>query len=97
MCWPIVPSKESTVAAKLKAAGAIILGKTNLSQWSGMRGTNYGWSSRGGQCTAAYYPNQDPRGSSSGSGVAASVGLALAAIGTETNGSNVSEKWGYGK
>ena len=81
--------RDSTVAAKLRQAGAIILGKTNLSQWANYRSSNTsnGWSAIGGQTQGAYYPDQDPSGSSSGSGVASSLGLALAALGTETDGS----------
>ncbi|ORX92929.1 amidase signature domain-containing protein [Clohesyomyces aquaticus] len=83
---------DATVAAKLRKAGAIILGKTNLSQWANFRSSNSsnGWSAYGGQTYAAYYPGQDPSGSSSGSGVASSLGLALACLGTETDGSIVS-------
>ncbi|KAB5550001.1 amidase [Coniochaeta sp. 2T2.1] len=83
---------DATVAAKLRKAGAIILGKTNLSQWANYRSynTGNGWSALGGQTEAAYYPGQDPSGSSSGSGVASSLGLALASLGTETDGSIVS-------
>ncbi|KAB5578320.1 amidase [Coniochaeta sp. 2T2.1] len=83
---------DATVAAKLRKAGAIILGKTNLSQWANYRSynTSNGWSALGGQTEAAYYPGQDPSGSSSGSGVASSLGLALASLGTETDGSIVS-------
>ncbi|PSR88678.1 amidase [Coniella lustricola] len=81
--------EDSTVARKLRNAGAILLGKANLSQWSDARGLNAsnGWSAHGGQTYAAYHPDQDPCGSSSGSGVAASLGLAWAALGTETSGS----------
>jgi amidase len=84
--------RDSGIAAKLRAAGVIILGKTNLSQWANFRSNNStnGWSAYGGQCYAAYYPLQDPSGSSSGSGVASSLGLALAALGTETSGSILS-------
>ncbi|KAK3307659.1 amidase signature domain-containing protein [Chaetomium strumarium] len=84
--------RDSTIAAKLRQAGAIILAKANLSQWANYRSNNStnGWSAYGGQVTAAYYPNMDPSGSSSGSGVASSIGLALAALGTETSGSIVS-------
>ncbi|KAJ7150326.1 amidase signature enzyme [Mycena filopes] len=83
----VVPG-DSTVVAKLRKAGAIILGKTNLSEWAafGPNAPN-GWSGRGGQTTNAYYPRGDPCGSSSGSGVAASIGLAAVTLGTETAGS----------
>ncbi|KAM7194062.1 amidase [Naviculisporaceae sp. PSN 640] len=85
-------SEDSTIAAKLRKAGAIILGKSNLSQWANYRSSNSsnGWSSHGGQVEGAYYPKQDPSGSSSGSGVAVSLGLAAATIGTETDGSIIS-------
>ncbi|MCJ1399661.1 hypothetical protein MMC11_002863 [Xylographa trunciseda] len=84
--------RDSGVAAKLRAAGAIILGKTNLSQWANFRSDNStnGWSAYGGQTYGAYYYHQDPSGSSSGSGVGTSIGLALAALGTETSGSILS-------
>lgn len=84
--------RDSTVVAKLRTAGAIILGKTNLSQWANYRSLNTsdGWSALGGQTQGAYYPGQDPSGSSSGSGVASSLGLALAALGTETDASILS-------
>lgn len=63
-------------------------GKANLSEWAHFRGNlPSGWSGRGGQCTNAYFPNADPCGSSSGSGVAASIGLAAVTLGTETDGS----------
>ncbi|KAH3913869.1 hypothetical protein HBH56_095330 [Parastagonospora nodorum] len=93
--WSLVGAKvprDATVAAKLRKAGAIILGKTNLSQWANYRSSNSsnGWSAYGGQTTAAYYPNQDPSGSSSGSGVASSLGLAFGSLGTETDGSILS-------
>lgn len=93
--WSLVGAKvprDSTMAAKLRKAGAIILGKTNLSQWANYRSSNSsnGWSAYGGQTYGAYYPNQDPSGSSSGSGVASSLGLAFAALGTETDGSILS-------
>lgn len=83
------PRADATVVARLRAAGAVILGKTNLSEFSGARGTNVtqGWSARGGQTTGAYVENQTACGSSSGSGVAASLGLAAATLGTETAGS----------
>ncbi|KAF2641114.1 amidase signature enzyme [Massarina eburnea CBS 473.64] len=84
--------RDATVAAKLRKAGAIILGKTNLSQWANFRSSNSsnGWSAYGGQTYGAYYPGQDPSGSSSGSGVSSSLGLAVACLGTETDGSIIS-------
>jgi amidase len=76
---------DSFIAKKLRQAGAVILGKANLSQWANYRSTNSsnGWTSIGGQVTGAYYPGMDPSGSSSGSAVASSIGLALASLGTE--------------
>ncbi|CAL5872730.1 uncharacterized protein PFLUO_LOCUS6997 [Penicillium psychrofluorescens] len=92
------PISDSTIAARLRKAGMIILGKTNLSQWANFRSTNSsnGWSAWGGQVIAAHVPNQDPSGSSSGSGVASDLGLAYASLGTETSGSitSPSEKSG---
>ncbi|KJZ68707.1 hypothetical protein HIM_11898 [Hirsutella minnesotensis 3608] len=84
--------RDSTIAARLRKAGAIILGKANLSQWANYRSLNStdGWSAIGGQVFAAYHLRQNPSGSSSGSGVAADLGLAFAAIGTETIGSILS-------
>lgn len=84
--------RDSTIAAKLRKAGAVILGKANLSQWANYRSANTsnGWSAYGGQTYGVYYPRQDPSGSSSGSGVSSAIGLALAALGTETDGSIVS-------
>jgi amidase len=84
--------RDATVAAKLRKAGAIILGKTNLSQWANYRSSNSsnGWSAQGGQTYGAYHPGQDPSGSSSGSGVSSSIGLAVGSLGTETDGSILS-------
>lgn len=84
--------RDATVAAKLRKAGAILLGKANLSQWANFRSSNSsnGWSAHGGQVYGAYVVDQDPSGSSSGSGVASSLGLALATLGTETDGSIIS-------
>ncbi|MCJ1288823.1 hypothetical protein MMC34_000353 [Xylographa carneopallida] len=83
--------EEATIITKLREAGAIILGKTNLTEWAGFRSdfetTSLGWSGYGGQGRGAYRESQDPAGSSSGSAVAISVGLAAAALGTETRGS----------
>ncbi|ETR96668.1 amidase signature enzyme [Trichoderma reesei RUT C-30] len=84
--------QDAFVIRKLRRAGAIILGKTNMSQWANYRARDYsinGWSSHGGQTLAAYIANQNPSGSSSGSAVAVDLGLAWAALGTETDGSIV--------
>lgn len=83
------PKDDAFVAQKLRKAGAIIIGKTNLSEWANFRGNRSisGWSGRGGQTNNPYFLDQNPCGSSSGSGVAVSANLAAAAIGTETNGS----------
>lgn len=79
------PAVESSLISKLRQAGVIILGKTNLSEWANFRGLNIsaGWSPRGGQTLGAYYPNTRSDGSSSGSAVAAALGLCGAALGTE--------------
>lgn len=84
-----LPSIEATVVAKLRAAGAIIIGKANLAEFSGGRGnsTTTGWSPRGNQTYGAYVKHQTACGSSSGSGVSASLGLAAGTLGTETAGS----------
>ena len=86
-----IPPEDSGLAKKLREAGAIILGKTNLSEWANYRSTrsSSGWSGRGGQCRNPYVLDRNPCGSSSGSGAAASASLCAAAIGTETNGSIV--------
>jgi amidase len=83
------PPRDSGVARKLREAGAVILGKTNLSEWANYRSTrsSSGWSARGGQCRNPYMVDRSPGGSSSGSAVAAAVSSCAAAIGTETNGS----------
>jgi amidase len=85
-------AKDAFVAQQLRAAGAIILGKTNLSEWANFRSTHSasGWSSRGGQTHNPYVLDRTPSGSSAGSGSAASASLCAAAVGTETNGSIVS-------
>ncbi|KAL5639531.1 hypothetical protein ACGC1H_006230 [Rhizoctonia solani] len=84
-----IVSGDSTVSAKLRNAGAILLGKTGLSEWAYARDWNLpsGWSGRSGQITNPYYPGADPCGSSSGSGVATAIGLAAGSLGTETAGS----------
>jgi amidase len=86
-----IPLQDSTVAAKLRAAGAIILGKTNLSEWANFRSSHStsGWSGRGGQAKNPYVLDRNPCGSSSGSGGAVSANLSTLAIGTETDGSIV--------
>jgi amidase len=85
------PPKDSTVAQKLREAGAVILGKTNLSEWANIRSSHStsGWSGRGGQTKNPYALDRNPCGSSSGSGAASSANLCAAAIGTETDGSIV--------
>lgn len=82
-------TKDAFIVAKLRAAGAVILGKTNLSEWANFRSnrSSSGWSSRGGQTKNPYVLERNPCGSSSGSGTAVSANLCAAAIGTETNGS----------
>ena len=84
-----IASHDATVARKLREAGAIILGKTNLSEWANFRSTHSvsGWSSRGGQTRNPYALDRNPCGSSSGSGVAVAANLCAAAVGTETDGS----------
>lgn len=86
-----IPPEDSGVARKLREAGAIILGKTNLSEWANFRSSrsSSGWSGRGGQCRNPFVLDRNPCGSSSGSGVASSASLCAASIGTETNGSIV--------
>jgi amidase len=83
--------RDSTVAAKLRAGGAVILGKTNLSEWANFRSFNStsGWSAVGGQTHNPYGLNRNPCGSSSGSGAAASANFAAVSLGTETDGSIV--------
>ena len=85
------PQADSWVAAQLRAAGAIILGKANLSEWANFRSelSSSGWSGRGGQTKNPYRLDRNPCGSSAGSGAAVSANLCMLAIGTETNGSIV--------
>jgi amidase len=87
-----IPAFDSTVAKLLREAGAVILGKTNLSEWANFRSTHSssGWSGRGGQCRNPYALDRNPSGSSSGSGAATAANLCAASIGTETDGSIVS-------
>jgi amidase len=85
-------SIDAPLVGKLRAAGAIILGKTNLSEWANFRSTRScsGWSGIGGQTRNAYSRDRNPSGSSAGSGVATAASFCAAAIGTETNGSILS-------
>jgi amidase len=82
---------DSTVAAKLRAGGAVILGKANLSEWANFRSfhSTSGWTGRGGQCNNPYALDRNPCGSSSGSGASVSANLAAVSLGTETDGSIV--------
>ena len=86
-----IPQQDSTVAAKLRAAGAVLLGKANLSEWANFRSSHStsGWSGRGGQAKNPYVLDRNPCGSSSGSGGAVAANLCAVAIGTETDGSIV--------
>jgi amidase len=85
------PGRDAPLVTRLREAGAVILGKANLSEWANIRSTNSisGWSAVGGQTLNPYDPARTPCGSSSGSATAVAMGLAPAAIGTETNGSIV--------
>ena len=86
------PARDAHIVVRLREAGAVILGKTNLSEWANFRGSSSvsGWSGRGGQTRNPYALDRNPSGSSSGSAAAVSANLCVAAIGTETNGSIVS-------
>lgn len=86
------PTRDAFIATLLRDAGAIIIGKTNLSEWANIRSTQStsGWSGRGGQTVNPYRLDRNPSGSSSGSGVAVAASYVPLAIGTETNGSIVS-------
>jgi amidase len=85
------PQRDAFVAQRLRDAGALILGKTNLSEWANFRSTksSSGWSGRGGQTKNPYVLERNPCGSSSGSGAAVAANLCAAAVGTETDGSVV--------
>ena len=85
------PAQDAFIAKRLRDAGAIILGKTNLSEWANFRSnhSSSGWSGRGGQTRNPYALDRNPCGSSSGSGAAPAANLCAAAIGTETDGSVV--------
>ena len=83
---------DAPLAGRLRAAGALVLGKANLSEWANFRSTrsSSGWSGLGGQARNAYARDRNPSGSSAGSGVAAAASFCAAAVGTETNGSILS-------
>jgi amidase len=85
------PARDAFIVRKLRDAGALLLGKTNLSEWANFRSTrsSSGWSGRGGQTLNPYALNRNPCGSSSGSGAAIAADLAVVAVGTETDGSIV--------
>jgi amidase len=85
-------ASDAFVAARLREAGAVILGKTNLSEWANFRSTRStsGWSGRGGQCRNPYALDRNTSGSSSGTGAAIAASLACVGVGTETDGSIVS-------
>jgi len=85
------PARDAFLVSRLRAAGAVVVGKANLSEWANFRGNNSssGWSAVGGQTNNPYVLDRNPCGSSSGSGVGTSANLATVAIGTETDGSIV--------
>jgi amidase len=87
-----IARKDAHIVRQLRDAGAVILGKTNLSEWANFRSTrsSSGWSSRGGQTRNPFVLNRNPSGSSSGSGAAVSANLCAVAVGTETDGSIIS-------
>jgi amidase len=86
-----IPARDSFVARRLREAGAVILGKANMSEWANIRSehSSSGWSARGGQCKNPYVLDRNPCGSSSGSGAAVAANLCAVAVGTETDGSIV--------
>ncbi len=87
----VTPPRDAPLIARLRAAGAVILGKTNLSEWANIRSTqsSSGWSARGGQCANPYALDRNPCGSSSGTGASIAASFAAVGIGTETDGSIV--------
>ena len=88
----VTPPKDAFIVTRLRQAGAVILGKTNLSEWANFRSTHStsGWSGRGGQTKNPYALDRNTSGSSSGSGASIAANLAAVAVGTETDGSIVS-------
>jgi amidase len=87
-----IAPRDAFLVERLRAAGCVILGKTNLSEWANLRSTrsSSGWSAEGGQCRNPYALDRSPSGSSSGSGAATAANLCAAAVGTETDGSILS-------
>lgn len=87
-----IPLRDSFVVERLRRVGAVLLGKTNLSEWANFRGerSTSGWSARGGQTRNPYVLDRNPSGSSSGSAVAVAASLCSVAVGTETDGSILS-------
>ena len=87
-----IPLRDAFLVARLREAGAVLLGKANLSEWANFRSTHSssGWSSRGRQCRNPYALDRCPSGSSSGSAVAAAANLAAVTVGSETDGSIIS-------
>ena len=85
------PPRDAFIVTRLRAAGAVIIGKTNLSEWANYRSTrsSSGWSGRGGQCRNPYALDRNPCGSSSGTGAAIAANFAAVGVGTETDGSIV--------
>jgi amidase len=92
------PARDSAVARQLRESGAVILGKTNLSEWANFRSSHAssGWSGRGGQTHSPYALDRSPCGSSSGSGAATSANLCAVSVGSETDGSIVCPSSGNG-
>src|SRR2546425_4098273 len=87
----VTPPRDAALVARLRAAGAVIIGKTNLSEWANIRSNHSisGWSGRGGQCRNPYALDRNPCGSSSGTGAAIAASFAAVGVGTETDGSIV--------
>ena len=87
----VTPPRDAPLVARLRGGGAVILGKTNLSEWANIRSTqsSSGWSARGGQCANPYALDRNPCGSSSGTGASIAASFAAVGIGTETDGSIV--------
>ncbi|MGH7520347.1 MAG: amidase [Gemmatimonadales bacterium] len=87
----VTPPRDAPLVARLRAAGAVILGKTNLSEWANIRSnqSSSGWSARGGQCANPYALDRNPCGSSSGTGAGVAANFAAVGVGTETDGSIV--------